>query len=284
MNSILYELERTLRSKFVLVMMGIIVLIGALLAYAIYSSGSPSVPRAERGNLSDIGVFTLVDAIFGVLIPILAVFMGYLTYGKDRTSGVLESVVTRPVTKGELVLTRFIASVIAILIALVIATFIIDVGQYSYYYKFIPANMIEALIWTYLVEGAGFLGLVYLFSHLLKSQSAVLGISIGIYLIFALLWNLVETIVLVEVFHANLGSLSSLQGMINFNFGSPSGYTRNLVMYITNSSAISGIIGPSGNKIDPASYGITLVSLGVIGIAWMVVPVIITYILSKRFD
>ena len=284
MNSILYELERTLRSKFVLVMMGIIILIGALLAYAL-SRGPTSVPRADR-LITDNGIFTIVDAIFGVLIPILAVFMGYLTYGKDRTSGVLESVVTRPVTKGQLVLTRFIASVIAILIALVIATFIIDVGQYTYSYKFIPANMIEALIWTYLVEGAGFLGLVYLFSHLLKSQSAVLGISIGIYLIFALLWNLVETIVLVEVFHASLGSLSSLQGLVNFNFASPSGYTRNVVMYITNSSAISGIsvAGSFSNGINPASYGITLVSLGVIGIAWMVVPVILTYLLAKRFD
>ena len=284
MNSILYELERTLRSKFVLVMMGIIILIGALLAYAL-SSGPTSVPRADR-FISDNGIFTIVDAIFGVLIPILAVFMGYLTYGKDRTSGVLESVVTRPVTKGQLVLTRFIASVIAILIALVIATFIIDVGQYTYSYKFIPASMIEALIWTYIVEGAGFLGLVYLFSHLLKSQSAVLGVSIGIYLIFALLWDLVETIVLVEVFHASLGSLSSLQGLVNFNFASPSGYARNVVMYITSSSTISGIsvAGSFNNSINPASYGITLVSLGVIGFAWMVVPVILTYMLAKRFD
>ncbi len=284
MNSILYELERTLRSKFVLVMMGIIILIGALLAYAL-SRGPTSVPRADR-LITDNGVFTIVDAIFGVLIPILAVFMGYLTYGKDRTSGVLESVVTRPVTKGQLVLTRFIASVIAILIALVIATFIIDVGQYSYYYKFIPASMIEALVWTYLVEGAGFLGLVYLFSHLLKSQSAVLGISIGIYLVFALLWSLVETIVLVVVFHASLGSLSSLQGMVNFNFASPSGYSRNVVMYLTNSSTISGISVPGSfsNGINPANYGITLVSLGAIGIAWMVVPVILTYLLAKRFD
>ncbi len=284
MNSIFYELERTFRSRFVLVMMGIIILIGGLLGYTLATSSPASIPRADR-VITDNGLFAIVDAIFGVLIPILAVFMGYLTYGKDRTSGVLESVVTRPVTKGELILTRFVASVIAILIALLISTLLIDAGQYSYYYKFIPANMFLALVWTYLVEGAGFLGLVYLFSHLLKSQSAVLGMSIGIYLVLALLWSVVEDLVLFEVFHATIGSISSLQGFVNFNFGSPSGYSRNLVMYITNSSSILGLQRPSGGtQINPANYGVTLVSLGVIGIVWIAVPVLIAYLLAKRYD
>lgn len=282
MNSIVYELQRTFRSKFVIVMVCIIVLVAGLIAYLL-ASGPSNVPVSQR-IISDSGLFSVIDGLFGFLIPILAIFMGYFTYGKDRTSGVLESVVTRPVTKSQLLITRFLASVLAILIAVVAAIFVIDAGKLSYFHTGIPTDMIAALIWTYLVEGAAFIGLVYLFSHVLKSQSSLLGISIALFLVFSLLWATISDIVLLEVFHATFSSLSSLQGQINFAFASPSGYERNVAVFMTKSMTI-GVGGIATSvTIDPASYGITFSSLGAIGIIWMVAPIIIAYVLSKKLD
>lgn len=281
MNSIFYELQRTFRSKFVLIMMGLIILVAALIAYLLASQPA-SVPVSQR-SITDEGVFNLIDALFGFLIPILAIFMGYFTYGKDRTSGVLESVVTRPVTKSELLITRFIASIIAILIAVIVSIFVIDAGQLSYFRTGIPANFILALILIYFVEGAAFIGLVYMFAHLVKSQSALLGLSVALFIVFALLWNTVATLVLVEVFHANILSLSALQGQINFNFASPSGYGRNVAIYMTHIATLTSAVGNSV-KINPSSYGITEASLGGIGLVWLAVPIIIAYLLSKKWD
>ncbi len=281
MNSIFYELQRTFRSKFVLIMMGIIILVAALIAYLL-ASGPASVPVSQR-SITDEGLFNGVDSLFGFLIPILAIFMGYFTYGKDRTSGVLESVVTRPVTKSELLVTRFIASIIAILIAVVISVMLVDAGQMSYFRKGMPANMIAALIWIYFVEGASFIGLIYLFAHLVKSQSSLLGLAIALFIVFSLLWSTVSTIVLVEVFHGSISSLSTLQGQINFNFASPSGYGKNVAIYVTHLVTLTSIAG-TNIRVNPASYGITELSVGAIGIIWMAVPILLAFLLARKRD
>ncbi|EQD42169.1 hypothetical protein B1B_14176, partial [mine drainage metagenome] len=66
-------------------------------------------------------VFSGTSEILGFLIPILAIFAAYLTYGKDRTTSVLESVLKRPITRGEIIFSRFISNSVAIVSAVALS-------------------------------------------------------------------------------------------------------------------------------------------------------------------
>jgi ABC-type transport system involved in multi-copper enzyme maturation permease subunit len=282
-NSIIYELQRTFRSRFVLVMVVLILLASSLVAYAV-ATQSPSVSPIRR-VIDIVSLSGLLGDIFGIAIPILAVFMAYLTYGKDKTGGVLESVLARPVTRGGLLMSRFLGNTIAILIAVAASILIFDAGVYSYYAKGLPLGNIAGLIWTYLVEGSAFIGMVYLFSQLMRSQTAVLGISIALFLVFVLFWNTITSIVLLEVFHEGLASLASLQGTVISDFISPAGYGRNVTLYLGKQFTGLSTAGTIENiSVDPASYGVTLGTLLAGGVAWMVLPIVGAYFSARKFD
>jgi ABC-type transport system involved in multi-copper enzyme maturation permease subunit len=285
MNTIFYDLRRTFRSRFVIVMMLIIILSAALISYALTNPGQ-NIPKSQRVlNVSTL--FLIVNGIFSVLIPIMAIFEGYVAYGADRASGVLESVICRPVTKTGVLISRFVAGMIAIIIALAIAIAIIDATALSYYSKSLPLQDIAALFWIYIVEGAAFLGLMYLFSHILKSQTSLIGVAIAVFLVLDILWTTIVTLVAFGVFNAGSSPSKFISIETVMDFISPTGYEANMLLYLTKETTAfvrSSGLGAATLSVNPASYGVTLISLALIGIAWMVVPVLLAYMLAMKRD
>ena len=100
-------------------------------------------------------VFAGTSELLGFLIPILAVFAAYLTYGKDRTSGVLESVLKRPVTRGSLIASRFTSNVISIFVAVGLSMIISDIIIFHYFSMYLSTTFDLYFVWQYLVEGCG---------------------------------------------------------------------------------------------------------------------------------
>ena len=198
MQNFIYEMQRTFRSKLVIVMMIIIILASSLVAYGITGPGSPKpVIKPSMTHAAQAVIFNIMNAVFLFLIPVLAIFEGYIIYGKDRTNGVLESVVTRPTTKGQILFSRFFACAASIFIGLLLSTLIIDAGVASYYATGLPLSMMLALIAAYLVAGAAFIGLVFLLSHLVKSQTSVLGLAITIFLVMVIFWDTITFLILI---------------------------------------------------------------------------------------
>ena len=139
-------------------------------------------------------VYSGTSQIMGFLIPILAIFAGYLTYGRERTSGVLESVLKRPVTRGELISSRFASNAIAIMIAVGLSMIFSDLIIHHYFGMYLSTYFSLYFIWTYVVEGIAFLAIAYLFSHVVKSQGALLGGSIGVFVVFDLFWSIIPVL------------------------------------------------------------------------------------------
>ncbi len=223
-------------------------------------------------------VFSGAASILGLFIPILAIFVAYLTYGKDRTSGVLESVLKRPVTRGELITTRFISNALAIFIAGSLAMIVTDLIYNHYLHMYFAPLFIVDLIWTYLVEGVAFIALVYLISHVVKSQGALLGAAIGIFVVMDLFWSIIP-IAVISALGISSSSSSYVTLNILFDYISPAGYS-NLVQ-----SLITGKLGSFGGiSINPSSYGITDIALAVAGFLWMIVPFVLAYLLARYRD
>jgi ABC-2 type transport system permease protein len=223
-------------------------------------------------------VFSGTSEILGFLIPILAVFAAYLTYGKDRTSGVLESVLKRPVTRGSLIASRFTSNAISIFIAVGFSMIFSDLIINHYFGMYLSTPFSLYFVWTYLVEGVAFLAIVYMFSHIAKSQGAVLGAAIGIFVVMDLFWSIIP-IAILSALKVSSSTTTYVYGTIAFNYASPSGYASLVQTMFTDKI---GLI--SSQTIVPADFGITAPILIIAGILWMIIPFSIAFVLAKYRD
>lgn len=223
-------------------------------------------------------VFTGIGPILGFLIPILGVFAAYLTYGKDRTTGVLESVLKRPVTRRGLISSRFVANSVSIVASVIVSMVIADFIIQHYFSMGLNLHFALFFIWTYIVEGLSFLALIYMFTHIVKSQGALLGVSIAVFVVLALFWSIIPLTILAAL---NVSPTSStyIFASVAFNYASPSGYSS-LVQFLFTSH-----IGLLGNiKANAAAYAVTQPLLIIAGILWIAIPFTIAYYLSGKYD
>ena len=252
---------------------------GSIISYATFGRGLPltdytPLTQSELQSL----VFSGTSEILGFLIPILAVFAAYLTYGKDRTSGVLESVLKRPVTRGGLITSRFTSNAISIFIAVAFSMIFSDLIINHYFGMYLSTSFSLYFIWTYLVEGVAFLAIVYMFSHIAKSQGAVLGAAIGVFVVMDLFWSIIPLAILSALKIAST-TTTYVYATIAFDYASPSGYSSLVQTMFTNKL---GLI--SAQTIVPSSFGITGPILIIAGILWMIIPFAIAFTLAKTRD
>ena len=223
-------------------------------------------------------VFSGIAPIIGLLIPILAVFAGYLTYGKDRMTGVLESVLKRPVTRTGLIGSRFVSNASSIIIAVVLSVAVGELIIDHYFSMYLSPGFTLFLMWTYIVEGIAFLALVYMFSHITKSLGALLGAAIGIFVVLDIFWEIIPAAVIAAL-GISTSSSAYVYSNIALNYVSPSGYESLVELLFTKHI---GFI--SSVSINPAAYGVTAAVLVLAGIVWMVIPFVIAYYLAKNRD
>ena len=257
-------------------------------SFIVFSTSSDSSPvgilgplslytKLSQSNLQSL-VFSGTSQILGFLIPILAIFAAYLTYGKDRTTGVLESVLKRPITRGEIIFSRFISNSVAIIGAVALSMLFSDIIINHYLGSYLSGYFDAYFIWTYVVEGLSFLALVYLFSHLVKPQGALLGAAIAIFVVWDLFWTIIPIAILSAL---GIGSSTNtyLSAEVLFNYISPAGYGDLVQSFFTGKI---GLI--ASTSINPALFGITAPLLIMAGILWMVVPFSIAYFLAVKRD
>ena len=232
--------------------------------------------------LSKIGIaivsFDVFAEIFGLIIPILASFSAYFYFGKDRANAVLESVITRPVTKGRIILSRYTASVGSMIIAFAVGVGIFEIFLNHATGDYMTAPYVGSLIWTYLVEIAAFTGLIYLVSQFVKSQGGILGIAIAISLVFGILWSIIVLpLLLTQGFHLIAGTNTYNHYNVVLNALVPAGYPSLVVFYL-------GQINTFGSTLNAASFGVTQVSLAAVGLTWIIVPILISFLVGRRRD
>ena len=250
--------------------------------YPPHSSQSPVFPLTDYTPMTQSTLQSLVYAgtseILGFLIPILAVFAAYLTYGKDRTNGVLESVLKRPVTRGGLITSRFLSNSVSIVVAVGLSMIFSDLIIHHYFGMYLSTTFSLYFVWTYVVEGISFLALVYMFSHIAKSQGAVLGAAIALFVVLDLFWSIIPIAILAAL-KISTNSTAYVSASVGFDYASPAGYSTLVQTMFTGKF---GII--SSSTIDPSAFGITAPFLIVAGILWMAVPFAIGYYLAKNRD
>lgn len=263
---------------------------GKLYSVVVTSNTSIPIPTLQFiGPLSIYSPFTPKDiessffsaegSLLAIFIPLLAVFMAYFTYGKDRATGVLESIIKRPITRGEAIRSRFFANSVVIASSIVAAIVISDLISHRYFHAYMPLSFLLYISWAYSVIGISFLAISYLFSHLVKSQGALLGGLIGLFLVFGLFWTVIFEVVM-AVLSISPSSTTYVASSVLFNYLSPSGYPSLVQLFFT--ERIGQIT--QSLSVNPAAFGVTPLYLFIAGVLWIAVPFVIAHELAIKRD
>lgn len=255
-----------------------------MLAYSFHPIGPLSIYKPYTASTIESAFFSAEGSLLSIFIPLLAVFMAYFTYGKDRVTGVLESILKRPLTKGEAIRSRFLANSVVIAASIVVAVVISDLISSRYFHVFMPLSFLLFISWAYSIVGIAFLALSYLFSHVFKSQGALLGVLIAIFMMFSLFWSVIFDVI-TAAFSIPSVTSTYITSQVIFNYASPTGYTSLIQLFFTHTmgGGFGGGFGASQN-INPATYGVTLIFLFIAGILWVAIPFAIAHQLAVKRD
>ena len=223
-------------------------------------------------------VLSGMGTTLGLLIPILGIFTSYLTYGKDRTTGVLESVIKRPVSRQGIIISRFTANAISIGISVILSMISGDIIIQYFFGQTLSLYFSLFFIWTYIIEGLAFLGLMYLFAHIVKTQSQLLGVAIAMFIIMDIFWLIIPAAILGGL-GISRASSTYILGNVAFGYASPAGYGSLVQFYFTNHIGFLSTV-----NVNPSAYGVTEIYLLISGLLWVAVPMIINYYLAKKYD
>jgi ABC-2 type transport system permease protein len=201
------------------------------------------------------GYFSAMELFLG-FFPFVVIFLAYAMFAKPRDTGALEFILARPITKGELYMTRFSANAITAIIASFLinispnVAFILIAGLYLSPQFILLASIIPmTLLLTYL-------SITYMYASLIKSGGTTLGLGIATYIIIQIAIP-----------------------VIGFISGNYTLYTL-IEDYIEPASISQAITSYLEGATISVNVGLELLST----ILWIVVPLVIGYLAFKRKD
>ena len=237
--------------------------------FGLFQLRQPPQPIMESNIAS-----SFFSTILGLVIPLMAIIGSYSSYGKDRLTGVLESVLARPVTRRGLAMSRFFSTVAAFTIASAAAVGVVDLVLNSVGGSFLDQSYVLAIIAGLVVEVAAFTGLIFLLSHLLKSTGALLGISIVLFIVLDFLWSLIIFLVTLALGGTG-GSFVALQATFYSYYANPAQFLNLINAYVFQSS---------NTAVQASSLGVTLPAIVLDGLLWTTVPFILFLYLAVKRD
>jgi ABC-2 type transport system permease protein len=226
-------------------------------------------------GLEDLVVLALTG-ILEFFIVITAILIGYFVYGKDKATGVLDSVLAKPITRGQLILSRYFANAVS-LVLMISAIVAIDLAVlYILHSTALPFQFALIVIGGVSATALSYLAFVYLFSSLFRSTGAILALSVVFFVFFALVFSILALV---------------LPLALGYPVGSPAYYQVYADLEYMNPSSLLQIgldsVIPSLSSLsipDPSAYGITFLGFVVSAVAWVAAPLFAAYFLATRRD
>jgi ABC-2 type transport system permease protein len=211
-----------------------------------YSQSPILYAEIVNGYFSAMGLFLS-------FFPFVVIYLVYAMFAKPRDTGALEFILARPITKGELYMTRFSANAITAIIASFLinispnVAFILIAGLYLSPQFILLASIIPmTLLLTYL-------SITYMYASLIKSGGATLGLGIATYII-------------IQIVIPTIGFISGNYTLIE-DYIEPASISQAIQSYL------------EGATIS-VNVGLELLST----ILWIVVPLVIGYLVFERKD
>lgn len=232
----------------------------------IYPPPPPPITPAQGNSF----VIQFFEGLFGIFIPLLAIVGSYNSYGKDRVSGVLESVLAQPVSRKGLSVSRFLSSFIAMAIATSIAVGVVDTIAWYFTKSFVNSTIILSSALAFFVELAVFIATMMLLSHIVRSSGILIGIGIGLFMVIDFFWGIIIGIV-ANFSNTPFFSNGYYKLVILAEFLNPAQFVGLIDTYLTHEASFVGF-SPFNFPITPEAYGITIPAIVATGLLWIALP------------
>jgi len=264
------EFMDNLRSKWIMTLTIIFILLTLVMSFVQGGGGLSSMEVTVVG----------IMAIASMLVPIIAIMLGYNTITGESESGSLLVVLSNPITRFEVLMGKFVGlgSVLStsILLGFGIAGIVIMAEDSSN-----VAGYMIFMILTIML-GLMFLSLSICFSALLKRTVMSLGAGIGLFF-----WGMIIGTVLMGVYLATTPN-SDLMTMAN---NMPDWMmTSMMILSPMDMYQTSTMLGFSMTSLSTGGFSVTLPSyitlprLLVIYAVWIIVPMIVGYFFFNKRD
>lgn len=232
------------------------------------------------GTIGGMGeTVTTLLSISGILIPLIAIMLGYSTISGEGENGSLSVVLSYPVRRVEVLLGKFFGLGMVIVVSTVIGFGVGGVviaatagtSQVGSYLIFIGLTILLGIL---------YLSLAICFSAAFKKRVASLGAGIVIFF-----WSMLYGTLILGIYYATGGSWTDLMsgkaGYPNWMwasvFLSPSDMNQESVMLAFNIKKAFGF------EITPPGY-INLGNLILVQLLWTIIPLMLAYYFFERRD
>ena len=252
---VLHELMERLRDRWVLVATGLFVLL---------ASGVGLYGRAAAASAAAVTAPSLVT-LATFLVPLVALVLGHDAIVGERERNTLGLLLSLPVSRGEVVLAKFLGRALALALAVTLglgaAALVLPPGQ--------RATLVTLLPPTLLLGGA-FLSLGVLVSVCTRRHATAASLAVAIWFVMVLFWDLGLLAALV----ATDGALSQ-ETVVSLATANPAGlYRLGLLEELTGSS-------------DLAALGLTVPLPGAhhqagLWLGWLALPLTVAAVLLGR--
>lgn len=227
--------------------------------------------------------FTSELPILSLFVPLMAMFSSYLTFARDKCSGVLSSVIVRPLSRRSLLTSRYVSNVSTIFMGSAASLGLSSLIFYEFLGLYIPPNTILLTLWALFVMIGAFTALVFLAGNLFRTQGQIIGFILIVFFGFDFLWtfpsfSIIPDLIATSLLGEYLGSLHYFVTITILNYISPSGFT-NLITYLVQGTIGSFMFG----FYPPSRIGITVPIIISAGILWVIAPLLVAFkIFTKR--
>jgi ABC-2 type transport system permease protein len=215
------------------------------------------------------------STILSFFMPLAAILGAYSSYGKDRLTGVLESILARPISRRGLAVSRFLSTLTALAVAAIASVGLVDLVLNQVVGSVLPQDYALAIISGLIVEIAAFTGLIFLLSHLVKSTGVLLGISVVLFVVLDFFWGLI-IFLLTLLLGGSSGSAVALEATLVSYYANPAQFLQLINVYVFQSS--------SGSALQSSNYGVTLPAIVLDGFLWAIVPFLAFMYLAVKRD
>lgn len=209
--------------------------------------------------------------LVATFIPISMLYVAYVLMAKPRSIGALEFLLARPVTRFDIFINRYVAGILTALVSAIIIVLALVASSYILLGVPVIANIVVLLFLGLALSMMTMYSLYYALATSLRS-GFYLGLSIGLYLLFALFWQIIIAIygVSTGILLRDIQEYSRM--LINSYYYNPMGVMNLIMIIIQNDYGTSTIIRP-----DPLYMSLSV-------ILWVLVPVLLGYLRFQRIN
>lgn len=242
-----------------------------ILSYIQMGYNAPTVSTFENVYFSGVAMLSIF------MISIAGVVGGYVAFGKDRVTGVLDNVLARPIRRSNIIMSRYTASA-SIILGMSFLVGALDYLLVSYQYGiFLPLEFLILIGGGLAVTAIAFLGLTFLVSNLTRSSGNLIAASIILLIFYVFVWQIIQIIVPLHLTHG-LTTLLTVRLEFIFNLLSPLNFSNLLYMMLSRPTQYAEF-SPTFNQV-----GLNWYTLGIYGFLWIIIPIAVAFHMYRTRD